>query len=229
LSIVSRSLKPLNNPIVKFYTTSVLLLALFLGVGLKLNGYRSSWGESLWNGLFEILCISTTTGFAIIDNSTWPGVLCALILVPAAVCACAGSTSGGLKIDRIMLSFKAVGRHIGRILHPSSVNEVKFAGRVIKDEEVSPHLLYIVLYVLLLSVSLLLSLWFGVDWQNAVGASITSLSNVGPALGDMGSMGSFNGVSDPSKFVFTMDMFLGRIEIYPVLAVVAMVFDKRNH
>ncbi len=229
LSIVSRSLKPLNNPIVKFYTTSVLLLALFLGVGLKLNGYCSSWGESLWNGLFEILCVSTTTGFAIIDNSTWPGVLCALILVPAAVCACAGSTSGGLKIDRIMLSFKAVGRHIGRILHPSSVNEVKFAGRVIKDEEVSPHLLYIVLYVLLLSVSLLLSLWFGVDWQNAVGASITSLSNVGPALGDMGSMGSFNGVSDPSKFVFTMDMFLGRIEIYPVLAVVAMVFDKRNH
>lgn len=228
LVAIKRSLKPLNNPIVKYYTSSVLLFAILLGIGLKANGYCNSWGESMWNGLFEILCISTTTGFAIIDNSTWPGIMCVLLLMPAAVCACAGSTSGGLKIDRIMLAFKAIGRHIGRILHPSSVNEVKFGGRVIKDEEMSPQLLYIVLYVLLLSFSILFSLWFGVDWQNALGASITSLSNVGPALGDMGSMGSFNGASDASKFVFTMDMFLGRIEIYPVLAVVAMVFDKRN-
>ncbi|MBR5041632.1 MAG: TrkH family potassium uptake protein [Bacteroidales bacterium] len=228
LTVAKRSLKPLNNSVVKYYTATVLVFAVLLGVGLKLNGYCGSWGDSLWNGLFEILCISTTTGFAIIDNSTWPGVMCALILLPAAVCACAGSTSGGLKIDRVMITFKAIGRHIGRILHPSSVNEVKLGGRVLKEEEVSPHLLYIVLYVILLAISILLSLWLGVGWQNSLGASITSLSNVGPALGDMGSMGSFNGVSDASKLVFTMDMFLGRIEIFPVLAVVAMIFDKRN-
>ena len=228
IAVVTRSLKPLNNAVIKYYTASIAIFAVLLGIGLKVGGYCGNWGSSLWNGLFEVMCISTTTGFAIIDNSTWPGILCMLILIPAAVCATAGSTSGGLKVDRIMLMFKSLGRQINRILHPSSVNEVRLGGRVLRDEDVAPHLLYIVLYVLVLMVSVMLTLWAGVGWQNALGASITSLSNVGPALGDMGSMGNFNIAPDPAKFVFTMDMFLGRIEIYPVLAVVAMIFDRRN-
>jgi len=229
LSFINRSLKPLNNPIVKYYTVSLVVFALLLGINLKVNGYCDTWGSSLWNGLFEIMCISTTTGFAIIDNSTWPGLMCALILLPAAVCACAGSTSGGLKIDRAVLLFKSIGRQINRILHPSSVNEVRLSGRILKDEDVAPQLLYIVLYVLLLAFSLTICLWTGVDWQNSLGASITSISNVGPALGNMGSMGNFNSAPELAKFMFTTDMFLGRIEIYPVLAVIAMIFDRRNH
>ena len=228
LTVVSRSLKPLNNPIIKYYTVSLLTFAVLLGINLKLRGYCSGWGDAMWNGLFEVMCISTTTGFAIIDNSTWPGLMCALIMIPAAVCACAGSTSGGLKIDRIILLFKSIGRQINRILHPSSVNEVRLSGRILKDEDVAPQLLYIVLYVLLLSVSMTLCLWFGVGWQNSLAASITSISNVGPALGEMGSMGTFNCAPDMAKVVFSLDMFLGRIEIYPVLAVVAMIFDRRN-
>ena len=229
VSLVTRSLKPLNNPIVKYYTISVLAFALLLGINMKVNGYFAGWGESLWNGLFEVMCISTTTGFAITDNSTWPGLMCALIMLPAAVCACAGSTSGGLKIDRIILLFKSTGRQINRILHPSSVNEVRLSGRVLKDEDVAPQLLYIALYVMLLAISMTLCLWLGVGWQNSLAASITSISNVGPALGEMGSMGSFNSAPELAKFVFTADMFLGRIEIYPILAVVAMIFDRRNH
>ena len=228
LTVVTRSLKPLRNPVIKYYTASILLFAVLLGIGLKVSGYCGSWGSSLWNGLFEVMCISTTTGFAIIDNSTWPGIMCALILIPAVVCACAGSTSGGLKVDRIILMLKSIGRQINRTLHPSSVNEVRLGGRVLRDEDVAPHLLYIVLYMVVLAASIMLTLWAGVGWQNALGASITSLSNVGPALGDMGSMGNFNIAPDPAKLVYTMDMFLGRIEIYPVLAVVAMIFDRRN-
>lgn len=228
LSIVTRSLKPLNNPIVKYYTASVLVFALLLGINLKARGLCDSWGMSLWNGLFEVMCISTTTGFATIDNSTWPPLMCALILIPAAVCACAGSTSGGLKIDRVILLFKSTGRQINRILHPSSVNEVRLSGRILKDEDVAPQLLYIALYVMLLALSMTLCLWLGVGWQNSLAASITSISNVGPALGEMGSMGTFNGAPELAKLVFTFDMFLGRIEIYPVLAVVAMIFDRRN-
>jgi trk system potassium uptake protein TrkH len=149
-------------------------------------------------------------------------------MIPAAVCACAGSTSGGLKIDRIILLFKSTWRQISRILHPSSVNEVRLSGRVLKDEDVAPQLLYIALYMLLLAISMTLCLGFGVGWQNSLAASITSISNVGPALGDMGSMGTFNSAPELAKLVFTLDMFLGRIEIYPVLAVVAMIFDRRN-
>ena len=205
-----------------------VLASVLLGIGLKTGGFCRGWGESLWNGLFEVMCISSTTGFAIADNAQWPGALCALIMIVAVVCGCAGSTSGGLKIDRIVLMFKSLGRQIIRILRPSSVHEVKFGGRILGDEALVPHLVYIVLYVLMLAISTALCLWIGVDWQNSLAASITSLSNVGPALGEMGSMGTFNSAPDLAKMVFSLDMFIGRIEIYPVLAVVAMVFDKRS-
>ena len=228
LTVVSRSLKPMKNAIVTYYTSSLLLFALLMGIGLKTGGFCKGWGESLWNGLFEVMCISSTTGFATLDNASWPPVMGGLIILAAAVCGCAGSTSGGLKIDRIVLLFKAIGRQINLILHPSSVNEVKLGGSTLLDKDVAPHVLYIALYAVLLSFSAVLCLLLGVGWQNSLAASVTSISNVGPALGEMGSMGSFNCAPEAAKLVFTFDMFLGRIEIYPVLAVVAMVFDRHR-
>ena len=228
LTVVSRSFKPMKNAIVTYYTSSLLLFAVLMGIGLKTGGFCKGWGESMWNGLFEVMCISSTTGFATLDNASWSPFMCGLILLAAAVCGCAGSTSGGLKIDRIVLLFKSIGRQINRILHPSSVNEVKLGGRVLRDEDMAPHILYIALYAVLLSISAVLCLLIGVGWQNSIAASITSISNVGPALGEMGSMGSFNVAPVAAKLVFTFDMFLGRIEIYPVLAVVAMVFDRHR-
>ena len=151
-----------------------------------------------------------------------------LYLLLGVMCGCAGSTSGGLKADRIVVLLKSIGRQINRILHPSSVNEVRFGGKILRDQDVAPHVLYIALYVVLLAFSATICLLLGVGWQNSLAASVTSISNVGPALGDMGSMGTFNGIPVLAKLVYTFDMFLGRIEIYPVLAVVAMIFDKRN-
>ncbi|MBQ7623440.1 MAG: TrkH family potassium uptake protein [Bacteroidales bacterium] len=228
MAVVGRSLKPLNNTVVKFYTAAVLLFSLVLGAGLKSHGFFSSWGESLWNGLFEVLCISTTSGFAIADNALWPPVLTVPLMMVALVCGCAGSTSGGIKVDRSVLLLKSVGRQINRILHPTSVNEVRLGGKVLRDDIVLPQILYILLYAMLLAVSVALCLFLGVDHRNAFAASITSLGNVGPALGELGSMGSFNSVPEAAKFVFSFDMFLGRIEIYPMLALVAMIFDRRH-
>ena len=227
LSVVTRSLKPLNNPVVKFYTFSIVLVALTVGAGLKGNGICPTWGNAVWNGFFETLCVTSTSGFAILDNAQWPLWIVMVLMFSAVMCGSAGSTSGGVKVDRVILLFKAIGRRVGKILHPSSINEVRMGKRFLRDEDVSPHLLYLAMYGLLLAVSILISLCVGVDHQNSFIASVTSLGNVGPAYGELGTMGSFNGIPMLGKLVFTVDMFLGRIEIYPVLAVVAMVFDKR--
>ena len=227
LSVVTRSLKPLNNPVVKFYTFSIVLVALIVGAGLKGNGICPTWGNAVWNGFFETLCVTSTSGFAILDNAQWPLWIVMVLMFSAVMCGSAGSTSGGVKVDRVILLFKAIGRRVGKILHPSSINEVRMGKRFLRDEDVSPHLLYLAMYGLLLAVSILISLCVGVDHQNSFIASVTSLGNVGPAYGELGTMGSFNGIPMLGKLVFSVDMFLGRIEIYPVLAVVAMVFDKR--
>jgi trk system potassium uptake protein TrkH len=113
-------------------------------------------------------------------------------------------------------------------MHPTSVNEVKLGSTILRDAEMAPHLLYIVLYSVLLSFSVLLSMGFGVDPHNAFCASVTSIGNVGPAVGELGSMGNFNGISVAAKLLFTTDMFLGRVEIYPLLAVIGMLFDRHG-
>ena len=227
LSVITRSLKPLNNPVVKFYTASIVIVAVIVGSGLKGNGICPTWGNALWNGLFETLCVTSTSGFAILDNATWPLWIVMVLMFSAIMCGSAGSTSGGVKVDRVILLFKSIGRRIHRILHPSSIDEIRMGKRVLREDEVSPHLLYLALYGMLLALSVAVSLFVGVDHQNSFIASVTSLGNVGPAYGALGTMGSFNSVPLLGKLVFTLDMFLGRIEIYPVLAVVAMVFDKR--
>lgn len=227
LAVVTRSNKPYDNPVVKFYTFWVLLMALIVGAGLKGNGICPTWGNALWNGLFETLCVTTTSGFAILDNATWPLWIEMVLMFSAIMCGSTGSTSGGVKVDRIILLFKSLGRRVNGILHPSSVNEVRLGKRILRSEEVTPHLIYLCLYGLVLAVSVALSLFVGVDHQNSFIASVTSLGNVGPAYGALGTMGSFNSVPMLGKLVFTVDMFLGRIEIYPALAVVAMIFDKR--
>ena len=202
-------------------------MAVIVGVGLKVNDICATWPGALWNGLFETLCVTSTAGFAILDNAQWPLWIVMVLMFSAVMCGSAGSTSGGVKVDRVILLFKSLGRRINRILHPSSVNEIRMGKRILREDEVSPHLLYLTLYGVLLAVSVALSLCVGVDHQNSFIASVTSLGNVGPAYGALGTMGSFNSIPLLGKLVFTLDMFLGRIEIYPVLAVVAMIFDKR--
>ena len=226
MTFATRSLKPLRNPIVKFYTISLVVVALFVGFSLKAEGICSTLGESLWTGLFQTICVSSTSGFAIADNAAWPIYINMGLLMMAIMCGCAGSTSGGVKADRVLLLVKAAGTHVRRSLHPNAVNEVRVGPNVVRDEDLTPQLLYIGFYVLILAFSVLLCMLFGVDNQNAFAASVTSLGNVGPAVGALGTMGSFANVPEAAKFVFTMDMFFGRVEIYPVLSVAAMLFDR---
>lgn len=226
ISFVTRSLKPLENPVIKFYTISILLTSLILSIGLR--GTAGGWGTAFWQGLFSTLCVSSTTGFAIVDNASWPMWMMALMMLSGVVCGSAGSTSGGVKVDRILLLFKSVGRYVNNILHPSSVNEVRMGRRVLGDSEVSPHLLYLCVYAFLALVSVFLCLCAGVDTENSFVSTVMSLSNVGPGCGALGTMGSFNSVPMAGKMIFSLDMFLGRVEVYPVLAVVAMIFDRRK-
>lgn len=229
LCFANGTLRPLRkNPVLRFYVLSLIVVSVAVGLSLNFHGVEDGFGKSMWVGVFHTLSIASTTGFAISDNSVWPMLSCIMLFFMTAMCGCAGSTSGGLKADRILVLFKSTGRQINRILHPSSVNEVKLGTKVLRDDEVSPHLLYIALYGFILAVSVLVTSISGANDHAAFAGSLSSLSNVGPAIKELGSMGSFNSVPSLSKYVFALDMFLGRVEIYPVLAVVAMLFDNRR-
>lgn len=227
ISVATRSLKPLNNPVIKFFLGSIVVVSVLAGFSIK-GGTDGTLGESLWTGIFHTVSTASTTGFAIGDNATWPMMPNLLLLVIGVMCGCAGSTTGGVKADRILVLMKSIGLQISKVLHPSSVNELKLGGKFIREEAVSPQILYIAMYFLILAFSMLLNLMFGANSHSSFAASISCLSNVGPAIQELGSMGNFDSVPVMSKFIFSLDMFLGRVEIYPVFAVVAMIFDRKS-
>lgn len=228
IAIVSRSFKPFNNQVMKFFSITVLVVAFVLSFGIKAQAAGLNWFQSLWQSLFTTLCIASTTGFAIVDNIDWPMWMMMLLMVAGIICGSMGSTCGGLKVDRVLILFKNVRRYLDNILHPTSINEVRMGRRVLRDEDMYPHLVYIGLYLFLIFISILLNLSFGVELEDSIFASISSIGNVGPATGELGFMGSFNGLPLMSKILLTINMFLGRIEIYPVLACAGMLFSRRT-
>ena len=228
LSFATRSLKPLNNPVLKFYLYSLLIFSVLTSFALKLDGAAATWLDAVRQGTFQTVCAASTSGFAITDNSHWPMTANVLIMFMAIMCGCAGSTSGGLKADRVLVLFKSLGRQLAKILHPSSVNEVKLGSRILKDEELAPHMLYIAVYCLIMAFSILCCSFTGMDGVEAVSSSVVSIGNVGPSVGSLGYYGSYNAIPAFAKLILTFDMFLGRIEIFPVLAVVGMIFDRKG-
>ena len=170
---------------------------------------------------------ASTTGFAISDNATWPILPCFMLILVSLVCGCAGSTTGGLKVDRVMVLFKAIHMQIMKTLYPSAIFEVRVGRRILHDEEIYPHVLYISMYFLLLGLSAIIILLLGDPNGHALTGSVATLGNVGPSIGTIGSLGNYNMEPGSIKFVFTMNMFLGRVEIYPVFAVLSSIFNRK--
>jgi trk system potassium uptake protein TrkH len=186
-----------------------------------------SFGESLRHAAFTVASVVTTTGFATVDFNLWPGVSRSLIFVLLFVGGCAGSTAGGLKISRVMLLFKTVGRELKRLVHPRSVSVVRLEGKRVEETTVHSTAAYFILYFLLLAGGFLLISWEPFTLETNLTAVITCLNNVGPGLGAVGPFGSFAAYSDLSTALFSLIMLLGRLEIYPlVLALMPATWTK---
>ena len=227
MTLATRSLRPLKNPVLRFYTLSLIGGSILTSLSLKLQGVDSTWGRAFLDGTFHVVSYTSTTGLAISDNSNWPMLPCFILIVGSLVCGCAGSTTGGLKSDRVIVLFRAIRMQVVKTLYPSSVFEVKFGKRILRDEEVYPQILYIALFFLMIGISSILCVIIGDPNQHALLGSIASLTNVGPSLGTIGSLGNFNAEPNAIKLIFTFDMFLGRVEIYPVFAVFAAFIHRR--
>ena len=222
--VVTRSLRPLNNPVLKLYLGMMAAVSLAIAFSLKTRGIEAGWGRALMNAAFHTVSYASTTGFAIADNISWPLFARLLLLIAGIQCGMAGSTTGGLKSDRVLVLFRAAVRQTHKIIHPSSVSVLRMSRtQSLREEEVYPHLLYIGVFFLFLIFSVVLCLALTDNSEDAIAGSISMLTNVGPP---MSSMGNFNALPATVKFIFSLDMFLGRIEIYPVLAVLSMIFPR---
>lgn len=228
LALVKRSLKPFKNEVLGLYAGILVIFSVIMAFVLKLQGLTDTWGNAFLIGGFEMLSCASTTGMTIADSSGFPFFLSVLMMLSGTVCGMMGSTTGGIKSDRMVLLLKGIRAHLYKVIHPTSVTEIKYCGKNLDAEDVHQHILYIVVFGFIWMISVLLTLVCGVDTHNAFIATLSSLGNVGPSVGALGTFGNYGLQPFFAKFVYTLDMFLGRIEIYPVFAVFYLIFDRNK-
>lgn len=131
-------------------------------------------------------------------------------------------------MDRILVAFKAMYNEVKRRLHPSVTSQVKMDSAWLTDEQVRTVLMYIVVYFIVVFVSIVAVLLCGSGVPEAVSGVIASVGSVGPGLAEIGSLDNYSAQPAMAKFIFAIDMFLGRVEIYPVLIVISQIFKRRG-
>ena len=222
----TRSFKPLKNPVVKYYFGTIIVTSLLIAYSLIKDGGYESWGTALLDASFNVVSYMSTTGFANCNNASWPWLAAVVLIFVSIHCGCSGSTTGGIKIDRLLLSFKALANEIKRRLHPSSVSQVKLGKMILPDGVIGAVMMFIVVYVLVIFASIILVMLCGTDATDAVTGVIASVGSVGPGVAELGSMDNYSSQLPMAKLIYTFDMFLGRLEIYPALIVISMIFKR---
>ena len=223
----TRSFKPFRNSVTAYYFGSIAVMSLLIMFSLMTEGGYDSWGRAMMDSTFTVVSYMSTAGFAICDNAMWPWLAGVVLLFASFQCGCAGSTTGGIKVDRILIAFKAFSNEIKHRLHPTSVSRARLSGHHLPDSAVNAVLMYIVVYFLVIFVSIVAVMLCGCDATEAVSGVIASVGSVGPGLGELGCLDNYSAQPAMAKFIYTFDMFLGRVEIYPVLVAISMIF-RRN-
>ena len=218
------SFKVFRNPVIIFYLLTILTGTLLSGADLFARGTYPTLWQSLWEGAFHTTSFITTTGFSIADPYKWPMFASVILIYCGIQCGCSGSTTGGLKSDRVLIAFKAIGCEIKKRLHPNSVYSVHVGNHMVTDSAVNSVLMYFVVYALLATLAIFGFIASGLDGADATSTAIASIGNVGISAFGSGNIGSMPLVS---KLFCCFNMFLGRVEIYPVLIVFYLIFNRK--
>lgn len=195
-----------------------------LAIGLitfNIMSLYDNFSLALRDSFFTVNSIMSSTGFSTADFNTWPSFSKLLLMMLMFVGCSAGSTGGGIKVTRIVLYFKQLVRDFGQMLRPNKVINVRMNGRAVEGHVMKGVNSYLVAYVITLVVSIILISVNGFDITTTVTSVITCVNNIGPGLELVGPTGNFSGFSDFSKLVLSFDMLAGRLELFPILILLA--------
>lgn len=206
-----------RSEVVRTYIGMMVVIALIIAFSLVAEEVYPSFGEAMRHASFQVVSITTTSGFATADTNTWPAIAIVLLVVCSVICGCAGSTSGGMKVDRVLIAAKVVRNRMKIQLHPNAIIRTKIDGIVQEDSTISLVMTFIVTYIILVLIGTVVYTLFGCDILTGFTASIACISNVGPGFGQVGSMSNFSELPALLKLMSTMLMLIGRLEIFGLI------------
>lgn len=187
-------------------------------ISFNIRPMVGSWGQTIQQAAFQVSSIMTSTGFSTVDFNQWPAFSKTIILCLMALGACAGSTGGGFKVIRLVMVVKDLGRNIHRILRPRAVIALHVNHQPIDRPVMRGVNSFFAAYMLIVAISLVIVSLDSFSLETTVASVLSCFNNIGPGLDATGPAASFGVHSDLSKLVLSADMLLGRLEIFPILA-----------
>ncbi len=192
-----------------------------------LKAISSNFGESLRAAAFQVVSITTTTGFVTENFDKWPNFSRLLLIFLMFIGGCSGSTAGGMKQARIMVVLKEIVIEIKKIGNPKFTYSVKVSREYIPDYVVRNVIAFFCIYILFFGFVTLYLTLMGYDIVTSFSASIATLGNVGPGLARVGAIENFAFFDQLSKIVLSLSMVMGRLEFYSVLILIYTIFKKK--
>lgn len=174
--------------------------------------------DAFQQAAFQVASIMTSTGFSTTDFGKWPVFSQTILTVLMFIGACAGSTGGGIKVSRVLIMIKSVKKELHTIVHPRARMKIKMDDHMIEEDTLRSVNVFIGCYLLIYAVSMLCISLDDFDFTTNFTAIAALINNIGPGLGEVGPAGNFGGYSIFSKYVMMFDMLVGRLEIFPMMA-----------
>ena len=210
----------------QLYVGIIIGATLLIGLGLifKMNlGVEQAFRDSL----FQVVSILTTTGFVTADYLLWPTGLWMLLFILFFVGGSAGSTGGGVKAVRILVLIKNSLLEFRRLIHPQAIIPVRLNHKPVPQKIVFVVISFFLFYLSTFALGVIVMAAIGLDFESAIGASASSLGNIGPALGSLGPVNNYANIPDIGKWFLSFLMLLGRLEIFTVLIVFSPTFWRK--
>lgn len=214
-----------RDPEFKLYVGIASLTVLItMAMLLLYNVYEDSWSAFV-KALFNAVSIMTTTGFLTAPFFTWPTFTPMFLLLIGMVGACAASTSGGIKLIRVLMLYKQGTREIQRLIHPNAIIPAKLGKQVLSDSLLQAVWGFIGIFLLVFIVLMLLLLATGLDYPTTVGALISSISNIGVGIGAVAD--GYENINPMAKWLLIFAMLIGRLEFFTLLVLLSPEFWRR--
>jgi trk system potassium uptake protein TrkH len=216
--------KILRNNEFSFYFFTCIAFSVI--VSLVLYQKTGQTGKSFIDGTFHVISIITTTGFYTSDYGLWSNFLVLVLFILMFTGGTAGSTSGGIKIVRLMIMTKNNRLELRRLLHPNAFIPVRLNHKTIPQSIVYNVLVFVTLYFLIIIISTVLISFMGYDIITSFGASAALLGNIGPGLGSLGPFSDYSSIPVAGKWFMSFLMLLGRLELITVLILFSKSFYR---
>ena len=212
-----------RNDVLRAYLLLIVLSWLAITVAVVVRGEADNIGDALLLPLFQVATTMTTTGFSYGAYESWGGFVYMMLVILMFMGACAGSTTGALKVDRFLALFKNTRKEVELTLYPRHMLAVEINGRQLSDGQMSKISAFFMLYIALAIGGAMLMCAYGYSFSDGLFASASCIGNNGLGYGATGSGGSFGELPDAVKIVFSLLMLVGRLEVFTVI----VIFSKK--